>query len=531
MTDPSRDERRPDDAREPNDAEAETRREDDDAAEPPAHREDATRDADDARTPTAEDGDAESAAAEQPAAPQRPPFSGIFHRIGALAIDLVALYLITHFLHEVAREVLLQFNPWLPWIGQLGGVLYFTLLNGPLGKGRTWGKMVLHLRVVDRSGRTLDWPRAIPRGLVQSCLLFSMLNMGKLGLAIPADAVVAAHMLLLIVAPLARTVLLVSWLSLVIHPYRRALHDLLAGSFVTYEPIPDAFHERMREAPDAFAERRIYWHSRILLVCAVLIGATLLMRPVKVLLDPGEVIEMMQRREQLESRVDMAGFHVRMAAYPSVEMRQAFRRGVEMQQQSYRQSIERAGRTDTALPDSLTTDSMRRFYPDGESLFVALYKRTGALTTATVQSRDVRDMLLELRREMWRDWQEERAAAIEEGGDPPPRARRFHGLLIEPFDLLFEAPIAPALDQFLPSKSKPRALVSGPADPAAGPLDIEPFDLEALMDRIRREQQQAAAGEGGAPDAEPPMEPIATPGVTPASPAKPMREVGEPIGD
>jgi uncharacterized RDD family membrane protein YckC len=157
-----------------------------------------------------------------------PAIAGIWRRLAAFAVDLVVLGLPT----LVVGLILYRWASGLGQAGRLVGLaetlLYFGLLDSRLTSGRTPGKRLLQVRVVDRSGKPLSPPRAALRCLVVALPYF--LNGLWLDLA-PGDPLfpVLAPLLLLLVLGTGGALL---YLIVCNRRTRQSLQDLAVGSFV-----------------------------------------------------------------------------------------------------------------------------------------------------------------------------------------------------------------------------------------------------------------------------------------------------------
>lgn len=190
------------------------------------------------------DGDA---AAPQP---QRiiPPVAGFWHRAVALLIDLFLLRTVLEMTFPIFRPVALVSESSSIALAWAIIFLYFVLAMGPVGKGRTLGKAVMGLRVTTIGGELLDNKAAAIRALLYlpivlgAKILFLLLLtiFTRLPFIYPEifshvleheDASVAfVYCILLISLPGAWGVSNIFLISL--HPLKRAVHDLAAGTIV-----------------------------------------------------------------------------------------------------------------------------------------------------------------------------------------------------------------------------------------------------------------------------------------------------------
>ena len=96
----------------------------------------------------------------------RAPRAGMLARIGALVIDVLVLHFIGLALIRLVPEALVNVGWAGPWLGLLVASLYFGLGASVLTGGRTVGKLILQLRVVDVTGPELSVGRALVRSAI-----------------------------------------------------------------------------------------------------------------------------------------------------------------------------------------------------------------------------------------------------------------------------------------------------------------------------------------------------------------------------
>lgn len=99
------------------------------------------------------------------------PLAGFWRRAGAFMIDYVILHLLAFGWFKALLPMFLAWPLMLPVVSALVATLYLTLLNGPVGKGRTVGKQVLGLITRQLDGKPLDWSAAFMRSTIQCVLL------------------------------------------------------------------------------------------------------------------------------------------------------------------------------------------------------------------------------------------------------------------------------------------------------------------------------------------------------------------------
>lgn len=187
-----------------------------------------------------EDVQLEKPLAQEPKAPT--VFAGFLLRLAALFGDIVLIYFLGYTLEMTLRGPLLALGPMgLLFLSHLFVFLYFWLGNGPVGKGMTLGKAILNIRVVDAEGAPLGYGAGLRRALVQYPLVYQVTFMfiaQETGApTVPSLAVTS------LLEFLGLTLILTLAYSVIAHPQRRGWHDLFAGSYVTPNPVTEAFKD------------------------------------------------------------------------------------------------------------------------------------------------------------------------------------------------------------------------------------------------------------------------------------------------
>ena len=111
------------------------------------------------------------------------------------------------------------------WLVDVISQLYFTLGFGPVFAGRTVGKRLLTLKVVGTNGTPPSSAKAAVRSL-PFALLPAVLSLAGLGVT----SLMASPYSLAISLSLAASWVVTVYASVRLHPQRRGLHDLLAGT-------------------------------------------------------------------------------------------------------------------------------------------------------------------------------------------------------------------------------------------------------------------------------------------------------------
>src|SRR5262249_47264486 len=106
------------------------------------------------------------------AAVEPTPIAGFWRRLDAFAVDCLVLAVPAMFLGLALFDLAESLGGAGRLIGAIAALLYFGVMNSRLGGGQTFGKRLLGLRVVDRSGDLLSPARSIVRFLVFSAPYF-----------------------------------------------------------------------------------------------------------------------------------------------------------------------------------------------------------------------------------------------------------------------------------------------------------------------------------------------------------------------
>lgn len=194
------------------------------------------------------------------------PVAGFWFRVIAFVVDVMVLKFLLYGLAFVAREPLLAIGN---WAGSLAAALmlaYLVLLDGPVGKGRTVGKMLMNLRTVNaEDGRPLTFRQAVVRALI----LFPpylWVTVFVLPWYHPSPR---STMELFLLLALPQNFFMALYLGQIVHagfnPTKQGFHDTAAGSLVLGVDHTDTTWATLRElaGPDGMARvakvRRAGW--------------------------------------------------------------------------------------------------------------------------------------------------------------------------------------------------------------------------------------------------------------------------------
>jgi|GEM_PF-544967 len=159
----------------------------------------------------------------------REVMGGFWVRALALVLDIILLNFIFNGLSFLFREQFFLVSRYTDFIGMVVVYLYFTLLNGPVGKGRTMGMYLFNICVRDYEGGVLSLGAACKRTLIQMVSpLFPMVFFTPfLKMTDPSQAMLSGGILSLSLSFLVSNGLLVG-----LHPLKQGFHDRVAKSIV-----------------------------------------------------------------------------------------------------------------------------------------------------------------------------------------------------------------------------------------------------------------------------------------------------------
>ena len=192
------------------------------------------------------------------------PIAGFWRRVAAFLVDGVIIGCIGYLLGRVLFDLFVRIGPWGPCVGFLVALAYFVSQEGARGGGRSPGKRLLRIRVVDSQGRALDPARGAVRFAVLGLPYFLV------GAALPLGVVTFAGGFPLATLTLGG-LLALAWLLAFNRRTRQSLHDLAVGAFVV---------RASARTPDAPGPARTWGgHLVIAGVLMLLAGVTPLLHP------------------------------------------------------------------------------------------------------------------------------------------------------------------------------------------------------------------------------------------------------------
>lgn len=402
------------------------------------------------------------------------PFAGIFRRAAAFLIDGVTLYMVAYLLDKVARDALLAFNPWLPWLAHIAALAYFTAAQGPIGKGRTIGKSIMSIVVVDAQGQPLDWVAALRRTLPQQVVFLVIANPDLYCLAMPASMRTSAGFMMTLLMIVALMFVITLLFSIGLHPHKQGWHDVFGGSYVVSDPPSQAFFTSLAGPLDPINERKLAHYWKITLGLFILTSLTMLYRPI-VSFRSDDAQSARQELTTLQADYPLGPYFLATVRHPDPQTKEYFIEQVRHQRQL-------AADQGNDVP---TTESLRaNMIDDGETAIVQCLRVQGAFDEADLADPDLNQSLQVMRAQLWQEWpqwrleRDQRLAATAESTKNAKEGQRlqaasamagqteyrtFVALLFEPLQVLAHNHI------------EVRGIVRGPADPAEGPLVFENF--------------------------------------------------------
>lgn len=393
--------------------------------------------------------------------PPRKPFTGFVHRMAAFVLDYLTLYLVAMVLARVARPLLLGLNPWLPYFNPPLVFLYFWLGGGPRFEGRTAGRLIMRLHVVDAQGLPITGRAAARRALLKTAAMMTlMINPYYYRLGFPPEMAHAVDLSLGLLTPFCITLLITEMFLIGMHPYKRALHDLWAGSYVTWNPTPATFFQALSGEPEPVVARKLVHLPRMALMFWLIASIALVVKPAKQLTDP-QLRRDFTLMAQLQRQAAPPTYLIDAINVPAADREAKI---VELIQQE-RERQRRVPGANIATTESLRRELARSMHYDAKDLIVKMFRVHGAYSPEELNSTAFRQSMEKLRWTFWQAWQERRGkmklSADAEAREALFTNRQFLAQLVEPLQVL------------LYTDERLRANVTGPADPAVGPLTFE----------------------------------------------------------
>lgn len=373
-------------------------------------------------------------------------------RAAAYLIDIVVLYFLGYTLETFLRDQLLALGPLLPFLSTFLMFLYFWLGNGPIGKGATFGKSILNMHTVRLDGGIPGWKQSFERALLHfppvytaTFLLFrDGLQLPELWTS-PIGALLSTFTIFLFA---------VNGFSMLMHPFRRGLHDRSGDVMVTSDPTPLGFAEAAETLSDPQFAVQFRPQRNMLFFFGAVIALILSAQWTLALLNPEMRMEM-RAVDAFNRELDLGEYRVAQIGIPTIE---------DVVQ--FRDTVAKVAANPPQGMDIPTTDTLRRFFwRDGETAVLRIQKRFGTLRDKEVQSEDF-DALLHRVREGWNELAQKLNLT-----EPParPAATRIIITAADPFQFAFFPPRQGQLNAWF---------AEAPIDAALGGFKLEKMKFE-----------------------------------------------------
>jgi uncharacterized RDD family membrane protein YckC len=170
------------------------------------------------------------------------PVAGFWIRLLAFIIDLFLILGAFHLLSRSLPQIYWTLGKWSPYLNSALMFAYFVAFNGPFGRGRTVGKLLVRIRVSNYDGDPPTFRQAVIRTVVLMPA-FVLVPVAQAFIGTPQGPGETYASLLISSAPS-----IAIWLSTLVivgfNPFKQGLHDYLAQTLVR----PDAFGQK-QQAP------------------------------------------------------------------------------------------------------------------------------------------------------------------------------------------------------------------------------------------------------------------------------------------
>ncbi len=163
----------------------------------------------------------------------RLPVAGFWVRAVAFLVDGIVLYFLLYLAALGGREALLSLGKWSPLLAMVVIYGYFWLLDGPVGKGRTVGKVLVNLRTVGREdSQPLSWGQAALRAAILLPPAF-WVNSVLVPVFEPSrGSPVEFYVFSLLPGILSAGLYVAQMVHVAFNPMRQGFHDLASSSLV-----------------------------------------------------------------------------------------------------------------------------------------------------------------------------------------------------------------------------------------------------------------------------------------------------------
>lgn len=156
--------------------------------------------------------------------------AGFWRRLFADILDVLVLGAVGFALSVPFDSLFWRLGAFGAWIGLLVTFLYSGLLQASIGQGQTIGKRILGIQVLRLDGSYLSVPQSLLRYAILAAVSYSSGIITAIGAFVPSAA--TSETLRVAMSMLALAGFLGCSVMVILHPQKRGLHDLLAGSIV-----------------------------------------------------------------------------------------------------------------------------------------------------------------------------------------------------------------------------------------------------------------------------------------------------------
>jgi len=178
---------------------------------------------------------------------------GFWRRLFADLLDSVALGILGYLTGYAFIGTFSKMGIHAVWVGLVCSFVYFGVLHTQIGDGQTLGKRLLGVQVLKRDGSYLSFGSSLIRYLAISLIFYNGLY-ASLSTLLPAKASMALEWVFF---PILIWAFFACFLLIPMHPLKRGLHDLIAGSVVVYKGRYDA--EALDEMENPARVSRALW--------------------------------------------------------------------------------------------------------------------------------------------------------------------------------------------------------------------------------------------------------------------------------
>ena len=187
------------------------------------------------------------------------PLAGFWKRIFAFCVDLILLFLFGMLISWPLSKFFVLWGVWANLVGLLVFLIYFGFLNSAKNDGQTFGKMIFHIRVTDKTGK----PVSVGKSVLRAFILYGpWLLGGILGASWPN------RFWNVIFALSVSLDLIIIYLYFFNFRTRQSLHDLISKTYVVRDDLQTPVGAR--------PVWKLHYAILVLLICVEIFGVQLL---------------------------------------------------------------------------------------------------------------------------------------------------------------------------------------------------------------------------------------------------------------